>query len=99
MIAVSEPLGASVTGDWQDADGKPQQMIGNTPYTFKVPRNSKVRFVFNKTGFLAYTQDAIADSEKTVSAKLEPEKKEAPPPPKKTKKGPAGEEETIPIDF
>jgi len=102
LIAVSEPLGASVTGDWTDQD-KPQNMIGNTPYTFKVPRNAKVRFVFTKPGFLPFTQDAIADSEKTISAKLEPEKKEAAPSAEKKKKpkgdGSGAVEEPIDVTF
>ena len=102
LIAVSEPLGASVTGDWTDQD-KPQNMVGNTPYTFKVPRNAKVRFVFTKPGFLPFTQDAIADSEKTISAKLEPEKKEAAPAAEKKKKpkgdGSGAVEEPIDVTF
>ena len=102
LIAVSEPLGASVTGNWTEND-KPQDMVGNTPYTFKVPRGSKVRFVFSRQGFQSFTQDVIADSEKTVSAKLEADKGSAPAPSpggKKTvKKAPAGGDDNIPIDF
>jgi serine/threonine protein kinase/uncharacterized membrane protein len=102
LIAVSEPLGASVTGNWTEND-KPQDMVGNTPYTFKVPRGSKVRFVFSRQGFQSFTQDVIADSEKTVSAKLEADKGSAPPSSpggKKTvKKAPAGGDDNIPIDF
>ncbi len=78
LITVSDPLGASVEGNWTEQD-KPQQMVGITPMPFKVPRGAKVRFNFTKAGFLPYALDVIADQEKTVSAKLEPEAKPAAP--------------------
>jgi len=110
LVAVSEPLGASVTGDWTDQD-KPQQMVGITPMTFKVPRNAKVRFTFAKPGFLPYAQDVIADQEKTIAAKLEEEKpvpaaepaKPVKPAKPKAAKKPAADgdqkEDPLPIDF
>ena len=65
LSVVSEPMGADVDATWPEGNKS-----GNTPLSFQVPKNSKVRLEFKRDGYAPYVIDAVADQPQTVNATL-----------------------------
>src|SRR5204863_3124731 len=66
LSIVSEPGEADVVATW--AGGGEQK--GQAPFSFEVPKNTKVHFEFTKAGHLSYSMDVIADQAQQVRATL-----------------------------
>jgi len=84
LSIVTEPGEADVVATWSGGEEK-----GQAPFSFEVPKNTKVHFEFSKTGYASYSMDVIADQAQQVRAILHAaavaEKKDA------RKKKPEGE--------
>jgi serine/threonine protein kinase len=83
LSIVTEPGEADVVATWSGGEEK-----GQAPFSFEVPKNTKVHFEFSKTGYASYAMDVIADQAQQVRAILHAaaaEKKDA------RKKKPEGE--------
>ncbi len=73
----TDPIDATITAQWDDKEKGSQQLTGPAPRSFKVQRDAKVHFIFEKSGYVKREQDEIADQDKPIAVKLEAEKKAA----------------------
>jgi serine/threonine protein kinase len=84
LSVVTEPGEADVVATWSGGEQK-----GQAPFSFEVPKNTKIHFEFTKPGFVGYAMDVIADQAQQVRANLKAapvEKKESTPTPGHAKK-------------
>ena len=105
LLVVSDPLGATAQADWKAGDGNDNSKIGTTPFEFMVPKDSKVKFVFKKQGFLDYPTEIIANEPQGVTAKLLADPRTVAAPgqkkrkPNKGEQGKPGEDDPLNVDF
>src|SRR5205807_2044906 len=87
LSIVSEPGEADVVATWNGGG----EQKGQAPFSFEVPKNTKVHFEFTKSGYASYSMDVIADQAQQVKATLKAvavaEKKESGPGKKKKSEG------------
>ena len=65
VVIVSNPLEARVRATWGGSEKE-----GTAPLSFGAPRNAKIHLEIAKPGYLPYSDDLVADSDKTYSARL-----------------------------
>ena len=65
LSITSDPAGAEVIATWKGGG-----MTKTTNFTLEVAKMTAVHLVFKKSGFLDWETDAVADQNKTITARL-----------------------------